>query len=92
MTPLCGHVMDGVHVIVFCSTLDTLGRREVCKQLHLFTRDHILFIPDNPMFAVKSTALPTILTSGLTMVTKRFQFMGRLFQFRDIESKTPPPL
>ena len=95
MTPLYQHGVDGVRVIMYGNTLDTPGRREILAMQAItafYPCPHCLHTWQPGRRGQVYGGYRRFLPSDSAWRQKSFQFMGRLYQFRDVERRTPPRL
>jgi len=95
MTDLYLHGVDGTKVIVFGTTLDTPGRRELLNMQAVqafYPCPHCLHTWQPGMRGQTYGGYRRYLPVGSPWRNKQFLFNGLVYQFRDEESRPPPKL
>lgn len=93
MTPLYREGVNGVRVIMYGSTLDTPGRREILSMQAItafYPCPHCLHTWQPGVRGQIYGGYRRFLPPNSPWRRQSFQFMGRSYQFRDVESRTPP--
>ena len=95
MTDLYRNGVDGVRVIVYGWTLDTPGRRELLNMQAVqafYPCPHCLHTWQPGLRGQIYGGYRRFLPVGSPWRQKTFRFNGHLYQFRDVEQRTPPIL
>ena len=95
MTPLYQHGVDGVRVIMYGNTLDTPGRREILAMQAItafYPCPHCLHTWQPGRRGQVYCGYRRFLPLDSPWRQRNFRFMGRSYEFRDVERRTPPRL
>ena len=95
MTPLYRDGVQGVRIIVYGNTLDTPGRRELLNMQTVtafYPCPHCLHSWQPGLRGQVYCGYRRFLPLDSPWRQSRFTFMGLTYQFRDVETRAPPPL
>ena len=95
MTDLYRNGVDGVRIIVYGTTLDTPGRRELLNMQAVsafYPCPHCLHTWQPGMRSQVYGGYRRFLPVGSPWRQNTFRFNGHLYQFRDVERRPPPRL
>ena len=95
MSPLRRDGVDGVRVIVYGNTLDTPGRRELLNMKAVtafYPCPHCLHSWQPGLRGQAYCGYRRFLPPDSPWRNARFTFMGLTYEFKDVETREPPPL